>query len=538
MPGTAVAVGIHLFLFDGKASLGQAIGEGAIGRGGPDRQLSLGPQGTCAGTQPSQRVEPVIVAVRQPFRAIIHIQHDGIEPLSVTLQQPGNILVMHLRARILQGEAGLGPQSAPVPRDHTRHQLGNQHLGIRPQRFQRRRQGKAHAQTTNQHARCCPGSDFSAGYRRQGIFRAMHAAVHQLPALAALQLDHKVLAILEQAQGIRLIRNRGGIEQDMAFHGKATGRDGLAVCRFVADLATAGSGSRQDCCYNDRHCNYRVYRMAAIGRYNSLEVLKHTDFGLYLDGGTDGEILLPRRYIPKDTPTDAGEWLNVFIYLDSSDKLIATTETPRAQVGEFASLKVVDSNPAGIFLDWGLPKDLMLPYSEVKKPLASGDYVVVYLYLDRHTRRITATARLDRHLDLAPATYKVGDAVDLLVVEATDLGFKAIINGQHWGLIHKNEAFKFLRKGKREQGYIRELRPDGKINLSLQPIGEAAADALQAQILQHLDANAGVLALSDKSPPEAISRQFGVSKGNFKKAIGGLMKQGKIRILADRIERV
>lgn len=278
--------------------------------------------------------------------------------------------------------------------------------------------------------------------------------------------------------------------------------------------------------------------MAAIGRYNSLQIVKHTSFGLYLDGGPDGEILLPKRYIPKAQPTEVGDWLNVFVYLDSSDKLIATTERPKVQVGEFASLKVVQINRIGLFLDWGLPKDLLLPHSEEKRPLQEGDWCVVYVYLDKHTRRITATARLDRYLDRTPPHYKAGEAVDLLVVERTDLGFKAIINGQHWGLIHKNEAFKFLRGGMREKGYIREVRPDGKISLSLQPVGSEAVDALQALILQKLQENQGSLAVGDKTAPEEVARLFGVSKGNFKKAIGGLYKQGRIIIHPDRIERV
>ena len=276
--------------------------------------------------------------------------------------------------------------------------------------------------------------------------------------------------------------------------------------------------------------------MALIGRYNSLQVVKHTNFGLYLDGGADGEILLPNRYIPKDIPSEDEDWLNVFVYLDSADKLIATTEKPKVQVGEFASLKVVEVNSIGVFLDWGLPKDLLLPYSEEKRQMTAGEYVVVHVYLDKHTRRITATARLDRYLDKTPATYQVGQEVDLLVAEATDMGFKAVINHKHWGLIHKNELFKFIRSGMREKGYIKELRADGKISLSLQPIGHEAASGLAEQIIERLRAQGGVLALGDKSPPELISEHFRVSKGNFKKAIGGLYKQGLIRIHDDRIE--
>lgn len=278
--------------------------------------------------------------------------------------------------------------------------------------------------------------------------------------------------------------------------------------------------------------------MALVGRYNSLQIVKHTNFGLYLDGAQDGEILLPNRYIPKDVPTEDEDWLNVFVYLDSEDKLIATTEKPKVQVGEFASLKVVEVNSIGVFLDWGLPKDLLLPYSEEKRTLQAGDYCVVHVYLDKHSRRITATARLDRYLDKTPANYQVGQEVDLLVAEATDMGFKAIINNKHWGLIHKNEVFKFLRPGKQEKGYIKEIRADGNIALSLQPVGVEAAGSLNTKILAKLRENGGTLPVSDKSDPQVISGLFGVSKGNFKKAIGALYKQGQIVIHADRIELV
>ena len=277
--------------------------------------------------------------------------------------------------------------------------------------------------------------------------------------------------------------------------------------------------------------------MALLGRFNSLQIVKHTDFGLYLDGGADGEILLPRRYIPKDTPTEVDDWLNVFIYLDSEDQLIATTEKPKLQVGGFASLKVKDINNAGIFLDWGLSKDLLIPYSEEQRPLKIGDYCVVHAYLDKRTRRITATARLDRYLDRTPASYTPGQAVRLLIAGETPMGFKAIIEDRHWGLIHKNEVFKFLRSGMQESGFIKEVRSDGKVSLSLQPVGQALSDDLQQQILTRLDEAGGTLEVSDKSAPEVISRLFGVSKGNFKKAIGGLFKQGRIVIHDDRIER-
>lgn len=277
--------------------------------------------------------------------------------------------------------------------------------------------------------------------------------------------------------------------------------------------------------------------MALLGRYNSLQIVKHVEFGLYLDGGADGEILLPRRYFPKGAELELDDWLNVFIYLDSEDQLIATTEKPKMQVGEFASLKVKDINGSGIFLDWGLSKDLLMPYSEESRPLKVGDYCVVHAYLDKRTRRPTATAKLDRYLDTTPADYKVGQPVELLVAGETPMGFKAIINNRHWGLIHKNEVFKFLRSGMHEKGFIKEVRHDGKIALSLQPVGQALAEGLNEQIMQRLDAAGGVLPVCDKSDPAVISQMFNVSKGNFKKAIGALFKQGLIVIHDDRIER-
>ena len=275
--------------------------------------------------------------------------------------------------------------------------------------------------------------------------------------------------------------------------------------------------------------------MALIGRFNTLQVSKFTDFGLYLDAGADGEILLPKRYIRKQEALEVGEWLNVFVYLDSEDRVIATTQKPKVQVGGFASLKVVEINSVGLFLDWGLSKDLLLPHSEEKRPLQVGDYVLVHVYLDPRSRRITATARLDRFLDNSPATYQVGEQVELLIAERTDLGFKAIINERHWGLLHKNELFRFVRSGMRETGYIREVRDDGKINLSLQPVGAEQRDVLAERIVEALQAAGGFLPLSDKSPAELISQQFSVSKGNFKKAIGGLYKRGVILIGDDGI---
>lgn len=277
--------------------------------------------------------------------------------------------------------------------------------------------------------------------------------------------------------------------------------------------------------------------MAALGRSNCLQVIKQVEIGLFLDGGKEGEILLPRRYLPEPAP-QIGDFINVFVYLDSEDRPIATTQRPRIEVGQFANLKVKEINQTGIFLDWGLAKDLMLPYSERKRPMEVGKSYVVFAYVDQHTQRIVATARLDRHLDLEPAHYKQGDEVDLLVAERTDLGFKVIINHKHWGLLHHHTLFKEVRVGQRERGFIQQVRADGKIDVSLQLQGKVGAQNLSEAILEKLRAADGVLPLSDKSSAEVIVQMFGVSKGNFKKAIGGLYKKGQIAIFDDHIELI
>lgn len=277
--------------------------------------------------------------------------------------------------------------------------------------------------------------------------------------------------------------------------------------------------------------------MALIGQMNTLQVLRKVEFGVYLDGTVHGDILLPNREIRGEQTLEAEDWVNAFVYYDSEDKLIASMRKPKVQVGQFASLKVVDINRIGLFLDWGLSKDLLLPHSEEKRPLQVGDYCMVYVYLDQHSGRITASARLDRHLQDTATEQELpkGMQVDLLIAERTDLGYKAIINGKYWGLIHKNELFRFVRPGMQIEGYIRLVRDDGRISLSLQKQGYEMRDELSEQILQRLKENGGTLGLSDKSDPQLIANAFNVSKGNFKKAIGGLYKQGLIEIGEDHI---
>jgi len=270
--------------------------------------------------------------------------------------------------------------------------------------------------------------------------------------------------------------------------------------------------------------------MAEMGILNQLKVVKQVEFGLYLDGGQDGEILLPKRYVPDNTKP--GDMLEVFIYRDSEDRIIATTEKPFAMAGQFAYLKVVSVAPFGAFLDWGLEKDLLVPLSEQKLKMEAGNSYVVFVYTDDETNRVVASAKLDRFLDPEPAEYVENEEVDLLIVGSTELGYKAIINDSHQGVLYKNEVFRPLQRGTIIKGYIKKLREDGKIDLSLDKPGYEKIDDLQHVVLDKLSANAGVLPLGDKSPSEEIYKTFGVSKKTFKKAIGALYK-AKLITLGD-----
>lgn len=274
--------------------------------------------------------------------------------------------------------------------------------------------------------------------------------------------------------------------------------------------------------------------MLEIGRINTLQVYKEVTFGLYLDGGEAGEILLPKRYIPEGTRVQ--DWLDVFIYLDSEDRLIATTETPKVMVDECAYLKVVSVTPVGAFLDWGLPKDLLVPFNEQDRPMITGKSYVVVVALDDATNRIIGSSRLQDYLDEeADEHISVGQKVDLLVCGLTDLGYKAVINSDYLGLIFSNETFRELRPGNELSGYIKTIRPDGKIDLRIDAGKETVVDTLSETILRHLTNNGGTSQLTDKSPPEAIYRSFGVSKANYKRALGRLYKQKKILITDEAI---
>jgi len=268
--------------------------------------------------------------------------------------------------------------------------------------------------------------------------------------------------------------------------------------------------------------------VAIIGKLNNLRVVKEVDFGLYLDGGEHGEILLPLRYVPDGAKPD--DILEVFIYLDSEDRIIATTEKPFAMVDEFAYMKVVSVNSVGAFLDWGLMKDLLVPFREQKQTMEENKYYLVYVYVDMDTKRIAASAKIDKYLDNVFADYEVGQEVDLLIANKTDLGFTAIINHSHWGIIYENEVFKTLKKGQHVTGYIKKIRDDEKIDLSLQKPGFDKVDNISKDILAKLQSNNGFIAVTDRSHPEIIYQMFGISKKAFKMAVGTLYKSRLITL--------
>jgi len=263
--------------------------------------------------------------------------------------------------------------------------------------------------------------------------------------------------------------------------------------------------------------------MTTIGKYNQLKVVKFTDFGIYLDGENFGEVLLPLRYVPENCKLD--DILDVFIYRDSEDRIIATTEKPYACVGEFAYLKVVAVNTVGAFLDWGLLKDLLVPYREQKITLEEGRSYVVYVYLDEDSQRITASTKLDKFLDNQSTEFTEGEEVDLFICNQTDIGYKAIINGTHWGVLYENEVFQTLKRGQKIKGYIKKIREDKKIDLCLQKPGYEKVDELTEMILAKLKEKGGYIAVTDKSPSEVIYKLFGISKKSFKMTIGALYKK-------------
>ena len=273
-----------------------------------------------------------------------------------------------------------------------------------------------------------------------------------------------------------------------------------------------------------------------LGAFNRLTIVKEVDFGLYLDGGDEGEILLPRRYVP--TTYKIGDEIDVFLYLDQDERLVATTEQPLAQVGDFAYLECSWVNEYGAFLNWGLMKDLFCPFREQKKRMEIGSSYIVYVTIDEESYRMMASANVERYLSKDKPPYKAGDEVQILVWQKTDLGFKAIIDNAYAGLIYRDQIFKYVHTGDRMKAYVANVRPDGKIDLTLQHTGRQQTLDFSETLLTYLHEHGGSCDLGDKSDAEEIKARFEVSKKVYKKAIGDLYRRRLITISDDGIHLV
>ena len=276
--------------------------------------------------------------------------------------------------------------------------------------------------------------------------------------------------------------------------------------------------------------------MLNIGNYNTLRIIKILSFGAYLDGGEGKEILLPTRYVPDGA--QVGDDVEVFIYHDNEGRLIATTLHPKAVVGEFAFMQVKSVNTTGAFLDWGLMKDLLVPYKEQKLTMREGKWYLVYVRLDHVTGRIMASARIEKFLNNIPPKYKFNQEVDLLVADDTEIGYKVIVNNLHWGMVYHNQVFQRLEKGEHLKGYVKEIREDDKLDISLAPLGYQKVDGIAQTILQALQMQNGFLPVHDKSDPEVIYSLFRCSKKAFKQAIGALYRQHRIALEPDGIRLI
>lgn len=272
--------------------------------------------------------------------------------------------------------------------------------------------------------------------------------------------------------------------------------------------------------------------MLRIGKFNNLRVVKTVDFGVYLDGGEYGEILMPRKYVPEGL-ADGGE-VEAFVYFDSEDRIIATTERPLIEVGEFGMLTAVSSTRFGTFMDWGLLKDLLVPFREQQTPIKVGDKCVVYAYFDHESKRIVGSTKLNKYVGNKIPKYNVNDTVDLLAVQKTDLGFKVIVDNLFWGLIYNNDLFDPIYPGDRLQGYVKNIRDDGKVDVTIRGSGDRVF-SLVDRISGYLSDNGGKMPLTDSSSPEDIKEVFQCSKKDFKKALGFLYKRGRIDINDDSV---
>jgi len=268
--------------------------------------------------------------------------------------------------------------------------------------------------------------------------------------------------------------------------------------------------------------------MIEIGKFNKLQVIRQVSHGFYLEGDKEwDDILLPNKYAPENLKV--GDEIEVFIYFDSEDRIIATTQRPYATVGEFASLEVSSVENIGVFLDWGLEKDLFVPFREKLFEMLPGQSYAVYIYIDS-SNRIAASTRIKKYIDASPAPFAVGEKVDLLPYHSTDLGIKAIINGTHSGLIYHDDIVNDLKLGEFTQGYIKTLRDDNKVDLSLRPLGKECRQDLVEQIISKLKESGGSLAVTSKTPANTINSMFQVSRNKFKIALGHLYKKKIISI--------
>lgn len=273
--------------------------------------------------------------------------------------------------------------------------------------------------------------------------------------------------------------------------------------------------------------------MIQIGTINRLTIKSIQAYGIHLDGGKAGDILLKTSSTgPKYLP---GEQLDVFVYVDGQHRLLATTKRPTAVVGEFAMLRVVTTGEAGAFMDWGLENDLLVPKSEQQSPMREGRSYVVHIFLSEKNNRITASSKLKKFLNRQSPGYREGEKVELLIYAKTALGYNTVVNGSHLGLLYENEVFQEVAIGQRLPGYVKKIREDGKIDVRLQPTGYQRVDDISQTILDAVRARGGLVAVTDKSPPAEIYALFGVSKKDFKKAVGALYKKRLIVIAPDGI---
>ena len=276
--------------------------------------------------------------------------------------------------------------------------------------------------------------------------------------------------------------------------------------------------------------------MIKIGDYSTVEILKKVDFGMYLDGGPFGEILLPSRYVPENAKV--GDEIEIFLYNDSEDRLIATTEKPKAKVGEFALLKVKEVSEYGAFLDWGLMKDLFVPFKEQMVKMQVGNSYLVRLYLDEKTDRIVASSRWHRFLEEKSETLREQEEVEIKIASKTDLGYKVIVNNTYWGVLYENEVFETLSAGETRKAYVKKIREDKRIDVTLYKHDVQEVEQSRRDIMDMLRANNGFIALTDKSSPESIYKTMKMSKKTFKRVVGNLYKQKLITLEKDGIRLV